>query len=135
MLGVPHSRLVLDVLPEPLAICRLGATAAIPDWATASTFSITRTRDELSIICPVAQVPEHVVASTEWVALKFRGPFDFNAVGVLLAVAEPLAAAGITIMAMATYDTDYVLVRAHELVRAASELTAAGHEIHGLPPS
>ena len=131
---MPHTILVLDVLPEPLAICRLGATAAVPDWAMARPFfSVTRTTHELSIICAAARVPNDVTANIGWVALHLRGPFDFNVTGVLLAVSEPLAAAGVSIMAMATYDTDYVLVRADEVPRAIDALVAAGHEVHGAP--
>jgi len=125
----PH--LVLDVLPEPLAICRLAPEAPIPAWAATRPFStVSRTTDELSIICPAAQVPAGVPASAGWQALKLRGPFDLTLVGILLAVAEPLAAAGVSIMPVATYDTDFVLVRREQLPRAIEALTRAGHTVH-----
>lgn len=121
---------VLDVLPDALAICRLGTSAAVPEWATSGPFSsITRTNTELSIICASALVPDGVATSRGWRALVLRGPFDFNLVGVLLAVIDPLAAAGVSIMTIATYDTDYVLVRDHHLQRAIAALANAGHEV------
>jgi uncharacterized protein len=122
--------LILTVLPETLAVCRLPADTAIPAWATAeSFFSITRTADELSVICRDALVPAGVAAARGWRALKLHGPFDFEQVGILLRVAEPLAAAGISILPIATYETDYVLVQAESLAAAVTILREAGHTI------
>ncbi len=124
-------RLELDVLVEPLAICRLAHDAPIPPWATRRPFfTVTRTADELSIICPVAQVEPGVTASRGWRALKVRGPLDFALVGVLVAIAQPLAAAGVSIMPVATHDTDYLLVREEQLARAIEALVDAGHVVH-----
>lgn len=122
--------LILIVLPEKLAVCRLPADAAIPSWATAEPFfNITRTADELSVICREALVPAGVDASGGWRALKLHGPFDFDQVGVLLRVAEPLAAARISMLPIATYETDYVLVQAESLAAAVTVLRQAGHQI------
>ena len=122
--------LVIHLLAEPLSICRLDADAAIPAWATAAPFfTVSRTMDELSIICPSARVPAGVAANGGWRALKLGGAFDFAEVGVLLRVAGPLAAAGVSIMPVATYDTDYVLVRLPQLDVAVAALRAAGHEV------
>ena len=124
--------LAIDLLAEPLSICRLDAGAAIPAWATAAPFfTVSRTTDELSIICASTRVPRDVAASGGWRALKLAGPFDFAEVGVLLRVAAPLAAAGVSIMPVATYDTDYVLVRTPQLATAVAALRAAGHEVRG----
>jgi hypothetical protein len=125
------SRLEIDVLPEPLAICRLDVDAALPAWATARPFfSVSRTHSELSIICPASQIPAGVPASLGWRALGLRGPFDFALVGITLSVAQPLAAAGVSIMPIATHDTDYVLVHGDQLARAVEALRAAGHLVH-----
>ena len=121
--------LKLTTLAGEFAVCRLAPdTAAIPAWATAGPwFAITRTADELSIVCPAAQVPGEVRAETGWRMLRLTGPFPFELTGVLAAVLAPLAGAAIPIFALSTYDTDYVLVKAHDLARAVAALRAAGH--------
>jgi len=122
--------LTFSVLPEALAICRLEKDAAIPAWAARGEFfSVTRTTDELSVICAARNVPADICAERPWRALKVRGPFDFSQVGVLASLAAPLAKAGISIFALATYDTDYVLVAERSLDQAIQVLRAAGHEI------
>ena len=130
--------LTLDVLAEPLSVVRFSADTPVPDWALhAGSFgSVTRTADELSIVCATAHVPSTPLAASVarddgWRALKVVGPFAFTEVGVLLQVAAPLAAAGISILAMATFDTDYVLVQEPQLARAVAELRAAGHTVRG----
>jgi uncharacterized protein len=124
------SSLIIDLLAEPLSICRLAAGAPIPAWATtAAFFTVTRTADELSIICATDRVPDGITASAGWRALKIVGPFDLAEVGILLRIAAPLAAAGVSILPVATYDTDYVLVRAPQLEAAAAALRGDGHEL------
>lgn len=123
--------LTLTVLPEKLAVCRLDAGEEIPAWALKSRYSsITRTRDELSIICEEQFVPQGVKCERDWRALRLEGPFDFNLVGVLASVLDPLAFAAISILAVGTYDTDYVLVREGHLERAVAVLLTAGHAVH-----
>jgi uncharacterized protein len=123
--------LILHVLPETLAICRLPADAPIPTWATAESFlTITRAAAELSIVCREQYVPAGIEASRGWRALKLQGPFDFEQVGILLRVAEPLARAGISILPIATYETDYVLVLEERLETAVAVLQQAGHVVH-----
>ena len=123
--------LTLTVLPEKLAVCRLDAGEEIPAWALKSSYSsITRTRDELSIICMEQFVPQEVKCERDWRALRLEGPFDFNLVGILASVLDPLAYAAISILAIGTYDTDYVLVREGHLERAVAVLLTAGHAVH-----
>jgi hypothetical protein len=121
----------LKVLSETLAVCRLSGRSELPAWALGRQpfCSITRTPDELSIICPEAVVPAGVQCEKGWRAIQFEGPFDFNVVGVLSSVAEPLAAAGISILALATYDTDYVLVKEARLGSAMEVLASRGHNV------
>jgi hypothetical protein len=75
-------------------------------------------------------VPAGITAKSGWRALKIRGPFDLTVVGILVAVAEPLAAEGVSILPVATYDTDYLLVREEQLAQAVEALARAGHRVH-----
>ena len=125
--------LTLSVLPETLAVCRLGPDDALPPWASAGDFrAVTRTASELSIVCADTSVPAAVTANRGWRAIAVDGTLDFALTGVLAALASPLAAAGVSIFAMSTYDTDYVLVKQDTLDRAVAALAAAGHRFHGL---
>ncbi len=122
--------LKLAVLPGEFGVCRLDKAAEIPPWVLDGTFfSITRTLDELSIVCPAQAIPDTVQAERGWRCLKVYGPLDFGLVGVLSSLADPLARAGISIFAMSTYDTDYLLVRERDLPRAIASLQAAGHHV------
>lgn len=126
-----HSRsCTLDVIPGSYAICRWGPGDALPPWVMQGEFfSVTRTPAELSAVCDAAAVPPGVKAEGPWLALAVRGPLDFNVTGVLAGLATPLASAGISIFAVSTYDTDYVLVRSHDLDRAVRALREAGHNV------
>ena len=119
------SKLSLSVLPDQLAVCRLTADARIPEWALnpAVLTSITRTRDELSIVCPQANVPAGIQTETGWKALKVEGPLDFSLTGILASLANPLAEAKISIFAISTFDTDYVLVKEENLAAAVKILS------------
>ena len=120
----------LSVLPDTYAVCRLKPESALPAWATTgSFFSITRTDDELSVICLQANVPAGVQCESDWSCFKIEGPLDFALTGILVAAATPLAHVGISIFAIATYDTDYLMVRRESLDRAIAALTRAGHKV------
>jgi hypothetical protein len=122
----------ITILPGPLAVCRLGAGEAFPAWLPARGFvSIARTADELSIVCAEDAVPEGVRSERGWRCLAVAGPLDFGMTGVLASIAAPLADAGISIFALSTFDTDYVLVKAEKLEDAAEALRRAGHEVTG----
>ena len=113
------------VLQGTLAICRLEPSERIPSWALElheGFVNITRTPDELSIVCPQEAVPPETQCEDGFRALKVPGPIPFDQTGVLARIAGPLAAAGIPIFAIATYDTDYVLVRETDLDRALASL-------------
>jgi hypothetical protein len=120
----------LTVLEESLAIARLDPGAAVPSWATRSAFhSVTRTPAELSIVCAEREVPADAQAERGWRALQVAGPIPFASTGVLASLAGPLARAELSLFALATYDTDYVLVRSADLERACSALEQAGHDV------
>jgi hypothetical protein len=120
--------ITLSLLPETFAVCRLPAEAPLPAWALAGPFfAITRTADELSIVCVQAQVPSGVTCQPGWRCLQVAGPLDFALTGVLASLAQPLAAAGVSIFALSTYDTDYLLVPEAQLDAAQAALHSAGH--------
>ncbi len=124
--------LTLHRLPGRWAVCRLAADAPLPAWALAGAwFSVTRTADELSVVCAEAEAPETGQAERGWLALRVAGPLDFGLVGVLAALAGPLAQAGVSLFAVSTYDTDYVLIKAEREAEAVRALTAAGHRLAG----
>jgi uncharacterized protein len=120
--------LTLSVLPDTLAISRLDALTPMPDWAS-NFFSVTRTRDEVSIVCPERDVPAGIQSERGWRGLCVAGPLDFALTGVLAALAVPLAQASISIFAISTFDTDYVLVKETNLEGALAVLSQAGHQI------
>lgn len=122
--------LTVVLLPGTLAVCRLAALDHVPAWAMQGAFySITRTPEELSLVVDEAAVPAAVRCEGGWACLKVAGPLDFALTGVLAALTAPLAAAGISVFAIATYDTDYLLVRHARLSDAVSALRAAGHNV------
>ncbi len=125
-----RNELHLSLLDGHVSVCRLDPTSEIPDWAiTGGFFSITRTDDELSIVCAEGSVPEDIRHEGGWRVLKLKGPFEFSEVGVLASVVGPLAEAGVSVFAVSTYDTDFVLVKEEQLEAAAAALRGRGHEV------
>jgi uncharacterized protein len=120
----------LDLLTGSYTICRLSADAPVPAWASLGTFSsITRTAHELSVVCESDGVPADVHAQRDYRGLVVCGPLDFDLVGVLAALATPLAGASVSIFVVSTFDTDYLFVRDANLDRAVAVLRAAGHSV------
>ena len=111
----------LEILPDTFAICRLDAAAPIPAWARGDFISITRTRDELSIVCAQINVPRDVKCERAWRALRGIGVLDFALTGILASLATPLADAGISIFAISTFDTDYLLVKQNDFDHAIAD--------------
>ena len=120
--------LVMSTLAGQLAVFRLPGDAAVPEWAMQGAFSsITRTPHELSIVTSIAAVPADAQrTSGPWTAFMVHGPLDFALTGILSRIATALARAGVSIFAISTYDTDYVLVPSEDAERARSALTASG---------
>jgi hypothetical protein len=114
-------------LPDELAVCRLSSVVPVPEWLPAHGFtSVTRTATELSIVCAEVVVPAEVKAERGWQVLEVLGPLPFDAVGILRRLTEPLADAGIPIIAIGTFNTDYVLVKEAQIALADKVLAAAG---------
>jgi uncharacterized protein len=127
---VAERPLRLVVLPGSYAVCRLSPGEPMPDTALHGEFvSVARTQHEVSVVCPEGRVPAGAQVEAGWRCLKVEGPLDFGLTGVLAALAVPLAEAGVSIFAVSTYDTDYLLVKAEALERAVAALEAAGHQL------
>ena len=110
------------------AVCKLPTGSPIPPWATTGDlFSVTRTADELSVVCRQEVVPEGVVCERGWRCLRVAGSMPFTLVGVLASLTTPVAKAGVGVFAFSTFDTDYLLVKADEIQKAVAALRAAGH--------
>ena len=122
--------LKLTSLEGDYAICQIDTQASIPQWASmGDLYSITRTQDELSIICLHEQIPEHISCQAGWRVLKIEGPFSFDEIGVLASLTAPLAAAQISLLTISTFDTDYIFIQAENYDQALRVLQSAGHQV------
>jgi hypothetical protein len=126
-------RRTLYRLPGRYAIHRLDPDAPFPHWAFAlpgEFVSVTRTGEELSVICPLEALPDRGPGTANWYCLRVAGPVPTDEPGVLASVVQPLAEAGLSVFAVATYDTDHLLVT--DIDRAVRALTAR-HDVLPLP--
>lgn len=122
-----HS-ITLEQASGEYAVSRLDATAPIPAWADGDGFvSISRSRQELSIVCAAARVPPGTVSEREWRCWRFVGPFAFGATGIVLSVVRPLSLGGLGVFVVSTYDGDHLLLKTQDLPDAIRLLNDAGH--------
>ncbi len=121
----------LEATEVRLAVCRLDADSDIPAWVGPSRgfTSVTRTTDELSVVCAYDDVPEGVPMEGPWRAFRVQGPIAMTLIGVVASLAGALADAGISIFAISTFDTDYILVHEPDFDAAVGALTRAGHVV------
>ena len=121
-------KLTLSCLSDILAVCRLEADAPIPYWADGGEFtSITRTADELSVVCRFRDVPAGIRCEKGYRCIKVEGPLEFALTGIISSLATVLAREGISIFPVSTFDTDYILVKEEQLGKAVQALSRAGH--------
>ena len=126
----PVKKLILSTILDRFAICQLTPQSPVPEWVYDSGFfSITRTHEELSIICPEANVPENIISNCGWRVLKIEGQFDFNEIGVLNSITTPLAKAQISLLTISIFNTDYILIQESCFDQARLILKSAGHQI------
>jgi len=124
------AKLTFMILQETFVICRLDRDAPIPDWAVqGNLYSVTRTKDELSIVCPLINVPKGIVCNQGWSCLKVKGPLDLSLTGIISSIASTLERENISLFSISTYDTDYVMVNEKNLEKAIFALTETGHRI------
>ena len=122
--------LELEILQSSFSVCQLEHDAPVPTWAEGGEFvSIIRTAEELSVVTAKDRVPATVKAEHGWRAIKVVGPLDFSLIGILASLATTLAEAGISIFAISTYNTDYLLVKGDQLENTVDALQNAGHKV------
>ena len=119
----------ITLLPSNYAVCRLDPAAAAPDWPRGDFVSISRTADELSIVCDSESVPPDVKAERDWRCFKVEGPIPFEVVGVAAAITKALADAKVSVFFVSTYDTDYLLVRSSAVSAAITALRSARFDL------
>jgi uncharacterized protein len=128
-----RGKLDLAVMSQELAICRLEEHDPVPEWAwRGELVSVTRARGELSVVCAAGAVPGGVKAERGWRAIVVTTAMDFTVTGVAAALTAPLAQAGVSVLPIATYDTDYFLVNDDRLADAIEALLLAGHQVTAL---
>jgi len=124
--------LSLTILDETFTLHRLEPDAEIPSVVSNSPFfSVMRTQDELSLILPESVYIESEKSEPGWACFKVEGPLEFSLVGVLAGISSALAQAGVSIFALSTYDTDYILVKQEQVEAAKEALMVAGYSING----
>jgi len=127
-MALPKHTLKLRVLPGVYAYARLEPSASTPAWADDGTFSLQmRTKTEKCIICPESNVPAGIKKEGPWKIIGIDATLDFNQVGIIASLAVPLAEAGLSIAPIASFDTDYLLIREADLAKAMQTLIDAGH--------
>ncbi len=113
-----------------MAVCRFEPTAALPDWIVESSFnSITRTAEELSIVCREALVAPGTTCESGWRCFKVDDILDFSEIGIIYTLTQTLAKSAVSVFVISTYDTDYFLVKEKDLATAIEALTAAGQQV------
>jgi hypothetical protein len=125
------NRLTIDLRPGEYALSRLPAGSGLPALPSADALvSVTSSPEEVSVVSPVAIAPAGAKVDQGWRLLTVRGPLEFTLTGIMASLAGSLAAAGVPIFALSTFDTDHILVKETDLDRAVEALRDAGHEVH-----
>lgn len=120
----------IKTLRSSFSVVRLEAGDPVPAWAlTGEFFSVTGTQNELSVVCESSLVPDGIQCESGWRALEVQGPLQFDQVGILAALSHTLAGKDISIFAVSTYDTDYILLKNRRLQDAVLALRSAGHKL------
>ena len=125
-----QKKLNFSVLKGRFGVCRLESGSSLPTWALESGFySVTRTPVELSVVCLEEKIPEGVKSENNWCILKVEGVLDFSLTGILASISGVLARQGISIFALSTFDTDYILVKEKDLPNAVQALREDGNRV------
>ncbi len=122
--------LTLSLLHDRYTVLRFMSEAIPPAWAMKGDFfSVTRSKDELSVVTNIENLPSWEQAQSEWHAFKVHGPFAFTEIGILASLTAPLRDDAVGIFVVSTFDTDYLLVEHSQVDKAIRSLRRAGHSI------
>jgi hypothetical protein len=122
--------LSLKILPDRMAVCRFDPSAPVPDWIDRSGFfSITRTEEELTIVCAETLVAKGTTSEIGWRCFKVEGPIDLSEIGIIFSLTQPLAKSAVSVFVLSTFDTDYLMVKEKDLSKTIDVLTVAGHQV------
>ena len=125
----PSVNLVLCVLSETFTIHKLSPDLSIPEEILKSNYySVTKTDNELSVVCSELIEVKSLQSSKGWKCIKVAGPLDFNLTGILANISDILTKGNISIFAISTFDTDYILVRSQDLSSARNKLMKADYK-------
>lgn len=125
-----QKKLKMKLLKDKYGVCRLDKLELVPSWGIEGEFySVTKTEDELSIVCVQESIPHNIKCEKDWRVLKVEGPLDFSLVGILSAISGLMAEKSISIFAISTYDTDYILVKDKDLNKAIKALCDDKYEV------
>ena len=130
MLKITSSaNLVLSVLIKTFTVHKLSPDASIPEEILKSNYySVSKTENELSLVCSEVIEVQSLQSSKGWKCIKVAGPLAFNLTGILAGISDILAKENISIFAISTFDTDYLLVRTQDLSSAGTKLRQAGYK-------
>ena len=118
----------LQILPQAFTVCQVTGITTV-DFTRAFVF-LTKTDDELSLVCETEFVPANTIAREDgWRGVRVCGVLDFSLVGILAKISGLLAEQGISIFAVSTYNTDYIFTKAEVFDRALDALSRAGYAI------
>jgi len=125
----PLINLILSVLSETFTIHKLSPDALIPEEILKSNFySVSKTENELSLVSSEVIDVQSLQSSKGWKCIKVKGPLDFNLTGILASISDILTRGNISIFAISTFDTDYILVRSQDLSSARNKLRKADYK-------
>ena len=116
----------LQMLPQAFTVCQISDVTTV-DFSREFVF-VAKTNEEVSLVCETESVPQNTLAREDgWRALRVSGVLEFSLVGILASLSGVLAQAGISIFAISTYNTDYLLVKEDAFARACSALADGGY--------
>ena len=123
-------KLSLKILPDRMAVCRFDPAVAVPDWiAEVGFYSLTRTEEELTLVCPETRLAPGISSEAGWRCFQVQGQLDFSEIGIILSLTRPLAENGVSVFVISTFNTDYLMVKENDLAKAIGALTAEGHQV------
>ena len=123
-------KLTLKILPDRMAVCRFEPSAPLPGWIDQPGFySITRTAEELSVVCNEEHVSPGTQSEAGWRCFQLLGPFTFSEIGIISSLTQPLSESGVCVFVISTFDTDYLMVKDKDLAKTIDSLTVQGHQV------